>query len=59
MNAETLWNHAPLFDYMDRYMAITGGDPDPFGFSCPDQEAGWRSGSTFVANMWDTYRTSY
>jgi hypothetical protein len=59
MNTKTLWNHDALFDYTDRYMAITNGDPDPFGYSVDGETSGWRSTSTWTAAMWDAYRSSY
>jgi len=59
MNAQTLWNHDALFDYQDRYMAITNGDPDPFGFTVDGEVEGWRTWSSFTAEMWDTYRADY
>ena len=55
MGAKDLWNHDALFDYMDRYMAITNGDPDPFGYIVPGEAAGWRSSSRWLENMWDAY----
>jgi hypothetical protein len=58
MGAVELWDHDALFDYMDRYMAIAGGDPDPFGYTVPGESAGYRSWSSFAENMWDTYRDS-
>lgn len=59
MGAKPLWNHNALFDYMDRYMAITNGEPDPFGFSVQGVEAGWRSNNTWLETMWDMYRKDY
>jgi len=46
MDIKGLWNHNALFDYMDLYM---------------DREQGnvWRQTSSFVKNMWDTYRANY
>lgn len=43
-SAMTLWNHPPLFDYVDRYMQI---------------ETDIRSTSDFTEEMWDTYRVNY
>jgi chitodextrinase len=49
-SAKTLWNHNALFGYTDRYMSIMKQ-------LCPDTYPNWyRQVSTFVANMWDTYR---
>ncbi len=65
MNADAntidLWNHPALFDYMDRYLAIENGDPDPFGYVVLGEDAvDWhRSWSDFTTNMWDTYRKNY
>lgn len=51
MNVKPLWNHDVLFDYTDRYMALTApGAP---------YETAWRSQSTFTAHMWDAYRSKY
>ncbi|MBW8042178.1 MAG: hypothetical protein FVQ85_19565 [Planctomycetes bacterium] len=55
MKSKNRWNHDALFDYMDRYTAITNGDPDPFGYPVPGETAGWQP-SGWVAEMWDTYR---
>jgi hypothetical protein len=47
MNARELWDHAALFDYQDRYMALeTPGD----WTRCQDD---------FTETMWDTYRANY
>jgi hypothetical protein len=59
MNAKAAWNHDALFDYQDRYMAITNGASDPFGYTVDQESAGWRSTSAFTAEMWDTYRNNY
>jgi hypothetical protein len=47
MNAKALWDHAALFDYQDRYMALEApGD--------------WtRCWDAFTEAMWDTYRGDY
>lgn len=58
MGAMEVWDHDALFDYMDRYMAISGGGPDPFGYTVPGESTGYRSWSGFAENMWDTYRDS-
>jgi len=59
MKAKELWNHDALFDYQDRYMAITSGKPDPFGYTVPEERAGNRTNSVFIGEMWDTYRSKY
>jgi len=59
MNAKVLWNHDAFFDYEKRYMAITNGDADPFGFIVSGEVAGERSWTAFQANMWDTYIDIY
>ncbi len=58
MNAKTSWNYNPFFDYIDRYMSISKGDPDPFGFNVVNQQAGARPGG-LVGAMYDTYRGDY
>lgn len=58
MDARGLWNHKAFFDYMDRYMAITKGDPDPFGYSVPGEKAGDRPRG-LIGAMWDEYRDDY
>ena len=40
------WNHPPLFDYLDRYVAI-----EPLGWT--------RSWSSWAEAMWDQYRFQY
>jgi hypothetical protein len=51
MGARTLWNHDALFDYTDRYMALTAAG------------GAWsiarRSESSFTEHMWDAYRSQY
>lgn len=58
MGAKTLWNHDAHFDYVDRYMAITKGDSDPFHFMVPSTQAGSRPGG-LIGAMWDKYRALY
>ncbi len=68
MGAHTsLWNHPALFDYQDRYMAVTAAeDMAPAWRYSTDQliedswgsHPGWRPGG-FVGEMWDAYRDSY
>jgi len=50
MGAKALWNHDPLFDYMDRYRSVapTTG------------QVSWTiAWSPFQLDMWDAYRSSY
>lgn len=58
MDTKSLWNHNAHFDYVDRYMAISNGKPDPFGYSVPNESAGSRPGG-LIGAMWDTYRVHY
>jgi len=78
MNADsgsmTLWNHPAIFDYQDRYMAVTA-DPGATpawrtSVTAPlwgsytinsvwGTNPGWRTWSKFAEVMWDTYRSSY
>lgn len=45
-DAQDIWDHDAYFDYVDRWMSggVTGGGG---------------AGSTFIADMWNTYRSSY
>ena len=45
------WNHEPLFDFMDRYMAVE--------LIINGQGAWTRQWSDFAENMWDEYRDDY
>ena len=58
MDAKTLWNHHALFDYMDRYWALSHSLDD--GWSVPEEATApdWVA-SGFGAEMWDTYRADY
>jgi len=58
MEAKILWNYNAFFDYNDRYMAITKGDPDPFGYTVP-QEKVWGRPGGIIGTMWDAYRHNY
>ncbi|MDX9834744.1 MAG: hypothetical protein RBT36_05940 [Desulfobulbus sp.] len=58
MNVKTLWGYNAHFDYVDRYMAIAKGAPDPFGYSVPNEKAGARPRG-LIGAMWDAYRSSY
>jgi hypothetical protein len=66
-NRPELWNHAALFDYQDRYMAVTAtadihplwrGSTGEFISGVWASHPGWR-GSGFTASMWDEYRHLY
>jgi hypothetical protein len=52
------WNNPSLLDYADRYMAITNGDPDPFGYAVHGEVSGSRPGG-LIGYMYDTYRMDY
>lgn len=54
MNAKALWNHNAFFDFVDRYMAISSGNKDPFGYTVPNEQAGEGAGY-----LWTTYRGWY
>jgi hypothetical protein len=58
MGATTLWNNNAHFDYIDRYMAITNGKPDPFGYAVELEKVGG-SPTGLIKNMWDLYRPLY
>ena len=58
MELKGLWNHDVLFDYYDRYVPISRGEVDPFGYTVPGEEAGSGPGA-FFGEMWDTYRDNY
>lgn len=58
MGAKPLWNHNAHFDYVDRYMAITGGKKDPFGYTVASEKIGGRPVG-IIGTMWDTYRSKY
>jgi len=61
VGGKALWNHNAFFDYVDRYMAISKGDPDPFGYTVPRQTEGLTARPTpyLQGKMFDTYRTMY
>jgi hypothetical protein len=52
------WNHNALFDYTDRYVAITRGQPDPFGFVVDHENTNYPIGG-LIAAIWNTYRSQY
>jgi hypothetical protein len=58
MKAKELWNHDAFFDYVDRYMAISSGKPDPFGYKVEREVAGGGP-DEFVAAMWKKYRENF
>ena len=58
MDARGLWNNNALFDYVDRYIAISKGKQDPFGYKVPGEVAA-NSASEFIKIMYDTYRFHY
>lgn len=59
MGARGLWNHEPLFEYQNRYMAISAGNPEPNGYppvnQQPTEYTVWRTNDDFTENMWDQY----
>jgi hypothetical protein len=55
MGVKKLWNYNVHFDYVDRYVAITNGLPDPFGYTVPDERSGGGPGLLIKA-LWDAYR---
>lgn len=57
MDLKEEWNHNALFDYTDRYQAISAGLADPFGYTVPSETAGLRP-TNFQNAMWDAYRNS-
>ncbi len=66
-SARTLWNHQALFDYQDRYMAVTAelSNNPAWRTSVAGMDAVWgthtgeRQLGAFVENMWDQYRDDY
>jgi hypothetical protein len=58
MGYKTQWNNSAFFNYMDRYMAIAAGNPDPFGHTVDHEAAGYLPSGLTLA-MWDTYRADY
>jgi hypothetical protein len=63
------WNHDALFDYLDRYMAVTASaDSTPeWRYTVPGMDAIWgtntgnrsMAGFGFIEKMWDAYRGKY
>jgi hypothetical protein len=58
MGVKTSWNHNAYFDFVDRYMAIAKGQPDPFGYTVHGEKAGMLP-TTIIDNMWTLYRGLY
>lgn len=58
MGAKNLWNCKAHFDYVDRYVAISKGLPDPFGYKVMGEKVGG-SPSGFTGEMWTAYRKLY
>jgi hypothetical protein len=58
MGYKSQWNNPAFFDYMDRYMAIASGQPDPFGYIVGHEAAGYIPDWLILA-MWNTYRRQY
>ena len=66
-SAKTLWNHNALFDYMDRFMAVTATEdltPD-WRYTVAGMNVIWatnqyhRKYAPFTNDMWDKYRDDY
>jgi hypothetical protein len=55
MGAKSLWNYDAHFDYVDRYVAIAKGLPDPFGYTVTDEQS-VQLPSEFILSMFNTYR---
>lgn len=47
MGQKQAWNHDALFDFVDRWMAITGGEQQQ------------QRVTPFTMSMWNTYRADY
>ena len=58
MNAKALWNNNAHFDFVDRYVAISRGLPDPFGYTVPAEKAGNSPGGV-ISTTWNAYRKNY
>ncbi|MDD2467505.1 MAG: fibronectin type III domain-containing protein [Desulfobulbus sp.] len=58
MDAKTLWNNNAFFDYADRYMALSRGKTDPFGYTVPDQFTG-SAPDKLIQTVWDAHRLNY
>ena len=58
MEMRTLWNHEALFDYFDRYIAISKGNADPFGYKVPGEAQGYAPNG-FEGDMWNKYRSNF
>jgi hypothetical protein len=58
MGYKNIWNHPAFFDYADRYVAISQGQPDPFGYEVEHKTTGYPP-KDFILAMWNTYRGQY
>ena len=58
MGAKPLWNHNAHFDFVDRYVAISRGLTDPFGYTVPAEKAGNSLGGV-ISTTWNAYRNNY
>jgi len=58
IGATELWNHDALFDYADRYAAISQGQPDPFGYIVSNERSGGGPSKLIIA-MYNEYRAGY
>ncbi|NTU73317.1 hypothetical protein HGB07_04065 [Candidatus Roizmanbacteria bacterium] len=56
---KALWNNNAFFDYIDRYMAISKGGTDPFGYLVPRESVVSRPTQYLAGKMFDTYRLAY
>ena len=57
--AKEVFNRPAFFDYVKRYMAINKGDPDPFGYTVPNQSTILSRGGVWGQSMYDTYFETY
>lgn len=57
--AKAVFNRPAFFDYVKRYMAINKGDPDPFGYTVPNQSTLLDRGGAWGQSMYDTYFEAY
>jgi hypothetical protein len=58
MGYKNQWNNNALFDFTDRYAAISAGKPDPFGYKVANESTGYPLTGLTLA-MWETYRGKY
>lgn len=59
MDAQDLWDHAPLFHYQDRYMLTAGGMEDEWDVNGEPSGENYRTWVPFTAEMWDRYRSRF